>query len=135
MNRHSKSGRAMAPHHPKLSTLRKSLSAPVIVGTETESRTCSDLGPTKKRALDSPGRPAATPRTSAGLVSLGLLGSVTMSMALCSVTTSRLSGLSGINTAPKKALLVPTQSYLPCSVLPLEIFLAASCLVLLSCLH
>src|SRR6266849_2406531 len=123
------SGRAIGPNQPKFTKLRRSLSAPLIAGTGTASNTSSDLGPTNSRSLDSPGRPKAMPSTSAGLVSLGLLGSVGTSTAPRSVTTTKLSTLSGIKMAPKYELLTPTQSKAPCSVFPPGIFLIPSCSV------
>src|SRR5438270_11340524 len=83
---HRNSGRAIGPNHPKLTMLRKSLGAPLMVGTETDSRTASAFGPTKSLAVEVPGRPTAMPGTSAGLVSLGLAASVTTSTGLFRVT-------------------------------------------------
>src|SRR5437764_6145226 len=102
-------GRAIAVNQPKFTSLRRSLSAPTIEGTGVESRIAMALGPANRRTLVSPACPAATPRTSTGFASFGFDGSATKSSALCSVTTVRLSMLSGMNTAPKYELLAPTQ--------------------------
>src|SRR5579859_7790182 len=106
---HRNSGRAIGPNQPKLIIERRSFAAPLMVGTETDSRTASAFGPTNNRSVVFPGWPTATPGTSTGLVSFGLLESRTMSTELLSVTATTLSAESGMKTAPKYWLLAPIQ--------------------------
>src|SRR5689334_19761887 len=106
---HTNSGRAMGPNQPKLIIERRSLAAPLMVGTETDSSTASPFGSANSRSVVLPGWPTATPGTSTGLVSLGLLESVTMSTGLFRVTATTLSAESGMKTAPKYWLLTPIQ--------------------------
>src|SRR5580700_1485776 len=69
---HKKSGRAITPQKPKLMSPRKSGSAPTMVGTGTDSKVASALGPTYIRATVGPlGLPTAAPSTSTGAVSCG----------------------------------------------------------------
>src|SRR5690349_6050159 len=106
---HKNSGRAIGPNQPKLIIERRSLAAPLMVGTETDSSTASAFGPANNRSVVLPGRPTAIPGTSTGLVSFGLLESVTMSIELFSVTATTLSAESGMKAAPKYWLLAPIQ--------------------------
>src|SRR6476660_9181631 len=106
---HENSGLAIGLNQPKLTTFLRSLSAPTMDGTGTESSTLKAFGPANSRALVSPGWPAATPSMLTLLLSLGLLGSARNSIGECSVTAVRLSGLSGIKTAPKYEVLTPIQ--------------------------
>src|ERR1039458_4971416 len=69
---HRKSGRAITPQKPKLMRLRRSCSAPTMVGTGTDSKVASAFGPTYMRATVGPvGLPTAAPSTSTGAVSCG----------------------------------------------------------------
>src|SRR5438046_4097565 len=124
MNCHEKRVRSNSPRDPKLTTARRSLSPPMMVGTETASSTSSDLGPTKRRSRDSPGWPTATPSASAGFIS-ELVALAAASTELRSVTMRTSSALSGMKAAAKYWLLTPAQLYVPARVAPPETFLEA----------
>src|ERR1700674_4811896 len=71
---HKKSGRAITPKKPKLMSVRRSGSAPTMVGTGTDSKVVNALGPTYIRAIVGPvGLPTAAPSDSTGAVSCGFV--------------------------------------------------------------